>query len=290
MIEGIDVSRWQGAVGWPKASAAGARFAWCKATEGTGWIDPRFNENATGAAAAGLLVGGYHFYKNDLDPLAQARHFAQVCARYKLTLPPALDFEDTASPADPAAMQTFCGEVWRLMGRPVIYTAAWWWNRSRLGGSQPWASRYPLWVADYEGAVSVPTDWTDWTVHQHTSSGHGPTFGAGSARIDRNRYRGTVAELAALCQTVASELDVAALVAAAEAEHQERGVRFNPSAGIQRAILADGYVPTTNERDHDDASGHYVYQRAERLAGGEPRVYVWDPRAGAVRWVPGGAA
>lgn len=196
MTEGVDVSRWQGAINWAKMGPAGARFAWIKASEGTGWRDPRYAENAAGARAAGLLWGPYHYYKNGEPPDAQAAHFAAV-AGTGFTLPPALDFEDSGA-ADPVAMRRFCEAVEERMGRPVIYTGAWWWTRARLGGPQPWASKYPLWAADYDGPVAIPGDWDAWTIHQYTSKGPGGNFGAGSTYIDRNRFNGTIEELAAL--------------------------------------------------------------------------------------------
>lgn len=186
---GIDVSHWQGKMDWSKSARAGVRFAWCKATEGTSFTDPRWDENARGAHAADILVGGYHYFHNDIDPRAQARHFAKALANRKLTLPPAGDFEDAKSPANVEGMRIFLEEVQRLTGqRPVIYTGTWWWNPGRLGGAVPWARKYPLWVAQYrDGAPQIPSDWDDYAIHQYTSEGDGPALGAASLFIDRNR-------------------------------------------------------------------------------------------------------
>lgn len=193
MLEGIDVSRWQGAIDWARVAAAGIRFAFIKASEGSGWRDPRYAANAAGAAAAGVLFGPYHYAKNGIDPDAQAAHFAAV-AGDSYTLPPVLDFEDSG-PVDAGAMRRLCEAVTARMGRPIIYTAAWWWNRARLGGAQPWAAAYPLWAADYAGAIAVPTDWPTWTIHQYTSTGR---VDGVAGNCDRNHFPGTVAELAAL--------------------------------------------------------------------------------------------
>lgn len=67
--------------------------------------------------------------------------------------------------------------------------------------------------------------------------------------------------------------DMAALRAAAAAEHEARGITLNPTAALQRAIRADGLTPTTREVDYADASGEYVWQRAEGLAGGGAMIY-----------------
>lgn len=68
-------------------------------------------------------------------------------------------------------------------------------------------------------------------------------------------------------------LDAAAMRAAAAAEHAARGITLNPTAALQRAIRGDGLTPTTRERDYTDASGEYVFQRAEGLAGGGAMIY-----------------
>lgn len=67
--------------------------------------------------------------------------------------------------------------------------------------------------------------------------------------------------------------DLAALRAAAAAEHEARGITLNAAAALQRAIRADGLTPTTREMDFADASGEYVWQRAEALAGGGAMIY-----------------
>lgn len=69
-----------------------------------------------------------------------------------------------------------------------------------------------------------------------------------------------------------------ALLAAAAA-HQTN--HLNPSAGLQKAIAADGFWPTSDE--FDTAAG--VGQRAEHPATGEVRAYEWSRATGRVRFV-----
>lgn len=69
----------------------------------------------------------------------------------------------------------------------------------------------------------------------------------------------------------APTVDVAALVAAARAEHERAGVRLNPQSAIQRTMLADGVWPTTNEAT---AAG-VTYARGESHAAGA-WVYWWE--------------
>ena len=59
--KGLDVSNWNGTINWDKVANAGYRFAFGKATEGTGYVDKTYTANRNGSEAAGLVFGAYHF-------------------------------------------------------------------------------------------------------------------------------------------------------------------------------------------------------------------------------------
>lgn len=61
----------------------------------------------------------------------------------------------------------------------------------------------------------------------------------------------------------------------------KQAIQLNPAAGLQKSIAADGFWPTSGE--FDSAAG--VAQRAEHPATGEVRVYEWNRRTGALRFV-----
>jgi lysozyme len=75
LIPGIDVSKWQGEIDWSKVANSGVRFAYIKATEGTGYTDPCFAVNWQSAKSAGVLRGAYHFFHPRLDARSQAKTF-----------------------------------------------------------------------------------------------------------------------------------------------------------------------------------------------------------------------
>ena len=52
-VQGVDVSEADGEIAWPTVEAAGADFAYIKASEGADVTDPRFVQNWAGTAAAG---------------------------------------------------------------------------------------------------------------------------------------------------------------------------------------------------------------------------------------------
>src|SRR5690349_21788811 len=51
---GIDVSYYQGSIDWNAAKADGVQFAIIRVSDGTGFLDPRFDENWANAKAAGV--------------------------------------------------------------------------------------------------------------------------------------------------------------------------------------------------------------------------------------------
>jgi lysozyme len=73
VIKGIDVSGHQDRVDWTRVKADGVKFAYIKATEGVGFVDPRFGAFAAGAQAAGIPHGFYHFARPDTRSGATAQ-------------------------------------------------------------------------------------------------------------------------------------------------------------------------------------------------------------------------
>jgi lysozyme len=168
MLPGLDVSKWQGAIDWPKASQ-GRAFAFVRRSDGL-YLDPKYDVNAPGAREAGLLVGAYHFFRAGVDPLKQAD---QVASAFDVgDLPPALDIETLNAQASQAlfdAVHVAVTEVYGKTGRyPILYTSPGFWDalpESELDGSMD------LWVADWTiaGVPKLPRGWTSWNFWQKTN-------------------------------------------------------------------------------------------------------------------------
>src|SRR5690242_6926595 len=60
-LPGLDVSGYQGNVNWTAVANGGAKFAFVKATEGTGYQNAYFAQQYVGSYNAGLIRGAYHF-------------------------------------------------------------------------------------------------------------------------------------------------------------------------------------------------------------------------------------
>ncbi len=212
MLFGIDVSHYQEVIDWPKVKASGVSFAIIKATEGTGFIDPLFEENFRGSSDAGVIPGSYHFYLPRFDPVQQANFYLstlkEVVGR-KTCLPPCIDLETAG--ATRAVMnnsvRSFMQELERVDGRPgLIYTSPGFWstylpvpvfNQNRLTLSDlDWPTKYPLWLAHYTtGWPAQVYPWSGWTFWQYSSAGK---ISGIRTRVDMNLFRGSAADLEAL--------------------------------------------------------------------------------------------
>lgn len=198
-VFGIDVFSGQGSVNWASWWKAGKRFAWVKATEGTGYTNPYFGSQYTGSYRQGFIRGAYHFALPDRSTgAAQANYFSSHGGGWssdRRTLPGALDIEwnpygATCYGKSKAAMASWIRSFSntykaRWNKYPIIYTAWSWW--SQCVGSYSFSSTNPLWVARYASSVGVlPYNWRYYSVWQYSSS-----------PIDRNVFNGSMSQLIA---------------------------------------------------------------------------------------------
>ena len=173
--KGIDISHWQGTIDWG-AIPDKYKFAFMKATEGTGFIDDKFSLNWF--ESKGILRGAYHFWRYSASGTAQAEHFFDIVSDTGDLgdLPPVVDLEDTRAPKGGdivLRMRQMLQRTEELFGKkPIIYTARWWWNPWTLNNEE--FGDYDLWIAHYRPAwlkPYLPAGWDDWQIWQHSSSG-----------------------------------------------------------------------------------------------------------------------
>jgi GH25 family lysozyme M1 (1,4-beta-N-acetylmuramidase) len=184
--KGLDVSNWNGTIKWGTVAAAGYRFAFGKATEGTSYTDATYTANRNGSENAGLVFGAYHFARpagstvagSTASAIAQADHFLAVAAPQPGELPPVLDLESTGKlPASRLLAWTLAwlGEVYARTGvEPFIYTSPLFWKGNLANSTAAAAAGTPLWIAHWT-AASRPTvpaqNWNGdgWTFWQWTN-------------------------------------------------------------------------------------------------------------------------
>jgi len=175
-IDGIDVSHHQGIINWGKVAGEGVKFAFIKATDGTSFVDPKFERNWEGARSVGIPRGAYLFFRQGLDGAAQAKHFLEVAPLTAGALLPVVDVEDFNGIGARDYVEQLVQCVTKikssLKGRwPIIYSSASVW---RSLGNPDDLSDAPLWVAHYTSAPKpkIPQVWESYAFWQYSESGH----------------------------------------------------------------------------------------------------------------------
>lgn len=205
---GLDVSHYQGHVDWDAVVGKGARFVYIKATEGTGFRDPKFNANYVGAYEAGLIRGAYHYGRPDVSGgAAQAEYFVAHGGGWSAdgqTLPGALDIEYGAPRQGGTCyglskqrmadwIASFAMKYHASTGRwPVIYTSTNWWSQC-VGSEGKSAETSPLWIARYADSIgTLPGGWDHHCLWQYADFGRFPG--------DQDWFNGGSRSLQALAQ------------------------------------------------------------------------------------------
>jgi GH25 family lysozyme M1 (1,4-beta-N-acetylmuramidase) len=175
-VLGTDVSGYQPAnINWSTATNKGVRFAWSKATEGTGYVNPNFVSQVNGAVAAKVYVGAYHFARPSSHPNitggssadSEATYFWSTAGNYikfgGAYCVPMLDWEDTGMTNQLSAATLsswvieWCNAVSNLAYnagvpglRPAIYTGAWYSKpSSTYSGLTTAVTNFPAWISYY---------------------------------------------------------------------------------------------------------------------------------------------
>jgi GH25 family lysozyme M1 (1,4-beta-N-acetylmuramidase) len=200
-VLGIDVSSWQGNVNWAAQVQAGKKFAYVKATEGTGYKNPYFRSQYSGSYNAGMIRGAYHFATpNSSTGAKQAQVFVANGGGWSpdgRTLPGVLDVEynpygstcyGLSKTGMIAWVKSFSTEYKRLTRRDaVIYTTTNWWTQC-TGNTAAFSATNPLWLARYGTTPgTLPAGWTWATFWQYSDY-----------PIDQNRFSSTYARLVVL--------------------------------------------------------------------------------------------
>lgn len=197
-VHGIDVSRWQGDIDWRSARAAGASFAYIKATEGGDVIDPQFRAHWDGAKKAGVRHGAYHYFYFCRPAAEQARWFIRHVPRDQTALPPVLDMEwnhrsptcrlrPTGAKVRAEAKQ-FLDILERHYGlRPVVYTTVDFFQDTRIGQLK----NTQFWLRSVAALPRKTYPGQRWTFWQYTGTGVVPGV---PTPVDINVFAGTLDE------------------------------------------------------------------------------------------------
>lgn len=177
-MNGIDISSYQAEL---NAGIVPSDFVIIKATEGTNYINPTWEEQAGQVTQANKLLGFYHFASIG-NPITEADFFISVVKNYIGKAILVLDFEAGAINAwGNVGARQFLNRVKEKTGiNPMIYMSS---DVTRQFNWSIISSTNPLWVAQYAsmsptGYQSEPwTDgkgygtWNSAVIHQYSSAG-----------------------------------------------------------------------------------------------------------------------
>lgn len=170
---GVDVSEYQGVIDWKKVATQNVRFAmirmgaraWGK--KGEILTDSRWQENLSGAKAAGLMTGVYFFSQaiSVEEAKEEARFVLENLNGQSLEMPIVFDWEfapvDDARTADvtPEMLNScaiaFCEEVKAAGYQPMVYFNP---DLATRMMDLPLMQRqgYPFWLAMYSSTMTYP--------------------------------------------------------------------------------------------------------------------------------------
>lgn len=271
-VIGPDVSNYQHSGGaslnwgsihqWGKAS-----FAFIKATEGGGYLNPAFASDYASVTSANLIRGAYHVARPTgsspaaiiADASAESNQFTQVIGSLAGpgNLPPVLDLE-AAGNLNPAQMSlwthTWLDQTAKATGRiPIIYTNPSFWTSNMANATD--FDAYPLWLAAY-GVGSPPAvgGWAGYAFWQYTSTGSIP---GATGSLDVSLFNGSLAQLQAMTLTPLERVEAANQAwaarnkanqqwAATNKANQARAAAHAARAAAQRALAAATLNYTTH--------------------------------------------
>jgi GH25 family lysozyme M1 (1,4-beta-N-acetylmuramidase) len=295
-VQGVDVSVYQGSINWAAVKSSGVAFAIARIGDGT-YKDTTFETNWNGIKDAGLIRGSYQFFEPGEDPNVQANIVISKVGRLGAgDLPVMLDVEVTGgqSPATITAhIHQWVDAVTAGTGKqPFIYTGAYFWDGNV---KSPDFGSLALDVAWYgTNCPGIPSEWSNWTFHQFTSSGRVAGI---SGDVDVNLFNGSLAELQAFAgasggagdvnpdlffidrdQTGSGGTEVHALSAASA--FQEFSV--HSATGLSETGTGEDWQFLVGDYNRDGVKDIYVIKK--QGGSGKTEVHVLDGASGFQRF------
>src|SRR5260221_9542509 len=194
VVEGIDVSKYEGSIDWNKVKGAGIGFGIARVSDGLNYPDATFDTNWAGMKSAGVVRGAYQYFEPAQDPIAQADMLLQHIGTMGTgDLPPFIDVETmggVSASAVTVAVNKWLAHVEAATGRKaLVYTGPSFWN----GLSDPTVTA-DLWIANWQVTCpSVPAAWASWKFWQYTATG--TVSGVPVSNMDRDRFHGSMSDL-----------------------------------------------------------------------------------------------
>jgi len=190
IVNGIDVSYYQGTIDWSKVKEAGIKYVFIRAAyrgygdAGTLVKDAKVDEYIQGAINAGLNVGAYIYSQaiTEAEGKEEANYILNIVSKYNITMPVVIDYEyseDTSGNLigrlynanlskneTTAICAKFCETIQNAGYTPVVYANASMLTDQMNAGTL--SEKYDIWLAHYTQQTTYTGNYTFW---QYSSKG-----------------------------------------------------------------------------------------------------------------------
>lgn len=218
VLNGIDVSNWQGKIDWDAVKAQQWDFAFIKSSESINYKDSWFDRNWTEAKRVGIVRGAYHYARPSRNTAPAEADFFLNSINYS-SLEEGdiliLDMEDPVFNDDVIPWTIhFLQVVESIVNfNAIIYTGPWYINSRMRNYHNTTLDSYNLWLAAYSNVKPTsPLPWSDYKLWQYSSTGKVAGI---AGNVDLNYFYGTLDELKSLgkpnIEKPPTSLDVEAL-------------------------------------------------------------------------------
>ncbi|MBU3182189.1 GH25 family lysozyme [Clostridium psychrophilum] len=146
-MKGIDISSYQQNVDFVKVKKSGVEIVYIKATEGITYTNPLLESQYSGAMAAGLKIGLYHYLREN-DPILEADHFIDAINELSANCKYVIDVEVALGQAVSkisSNVRLFADRLLANNYEPCIYTG----DNFYANNLNDTVKDIPLWVAHY---------------------------------------------------------------------------------------------------------------------------------------------
>lgn len=169
MMQGIDVSRWQGQIDWNKVKASGIKFAIlkCGGSDSGFYSDRTFEYNYKECKRVGIAVGAYYFVGRDCISYeagqADAKRMLSICAGKEFELPLFIDCEAQDAKHKVGITDAIIGfyDVMKASGRQAgVYASKVSGFKDRIEDNR--IQHIPHWVAQYNDHCTYDKPYIIW--------------------------------------------------------------------------------------------------------------------------------
>lgn len=197
-VRGIDAASYQGNIDWSKMEEQNIKFAFIKATEGSGFVDKYFNSNYESSEKTNIRIGAYHFFSFDSAGKTQAENYIKTVEKRENMLPPVIDVEyyngNQKNPPDTEKTRQNLSELISLLKEhygmnPVIYVTNETYERYIKGHFE----ENDIWIRSIFKSAEL-SDNREWTFWQYCNRGRLEGYDGAQKYIDLNVFCGSEEE------------------------------------------------------------------------------------------------